>query len=96
MSLRIDNTAFSGWTGTSSAYLAKVAMVEDVVDINTYTNLVEARWPATKRYSNGRWDLIGDSQLFYFLPAYALANYQFVYSFGYLKSVRPGIAIMRC
>lgn len=90
VSLRIDNTAFSGWTGTSNAYLAKVAMVEDVVDINTYTNIVEARWPATKRYSNGRWDLIGDSQIFYFLPAYAAANYQFLYSFGYLKSVRPG------
>ncbi|WP_337072303.1 hypothetical protein [Aeromonas veronii] len=90
VSLRIDNTAFSGWTGTSNAYLAKVAMVEDVVDINTYTSIIEARWPATKRYSNGRWDLIGDSQIFYFLPAYATANYQFIYNFGYLKSVRPG------
>ncbi|MFQ2387278.1 hypothetical protein ACK32P_04235 [Aeromonas dhakensis] len=90
VSLRIDNTAFSGWTGTSNAYLAKVAMVEDVMDINTYTTITEGRWPATKRYSNGRWDFIGDSQLFYFLPAYALANYQFMYSFGYFKSVRPG------
>ncbi|MFM5576894.1 hypothetical protein ACET8O_20265 [Aeromonas veronii] len=90
VSLRIDNTAFSGWTGTTNGFFAKVAMVEDVVDINTYTTIVEARWPATKRYSNGRWDFIGDSQLFYFLPAYAAANFQFVYSFGYIKSVRPG------
>ena len=91
VSLRIDNTAFSGWTGaTMLACLAKVAMVEDVVDINTYTLIQEQRWPATGRYSDKRWDLIGDSQLFYFLPAYAAANYQSLFAFGYLKSVRPG------
>ncbi|MFM5629340.1 hypothetical protein ACET67_14845 [Aeromonas veronii] len=90
VSLRVDNTAFSGWTGTSNNYLAKVALVEDVVDINTYTLIYEHRWPATKRYSDGRWDLVGDSQLFYFMPAYGGANYQFLYCFGYLKSVRPG------
>jgi len=91
VSLRIDNTAFSGWYGTSyPSYLAKVAMVEDVVDINTYTLIYEHRWPCTKRYSNGRWDFIGDSQLFYFMPAYAAGNYQFMYSFGYIRSVRPG------
>ncbi|RWT69122.1 hypothetical protein [Aeromonas caviae] len=90
VSLRIDNTAFSGWTGTANAYLAKVAMVEDVVDINTYTLIVEHRWPATGRYSDKRWDLVGDPQMLYFLPAYATANYQFVYCFGYLKSVKPG------
>lgn len=91
VSLRVDNTAFSGWFGANyHAYLAKIAMVEDVVDINTYTTIYEHRWPATKRFSNGRWDFIGDSQLFYFIPAYAAGNYQFVYSFGYIKSIRPG------
>ncbi|WP_421290905.1 hypothetical protein [Aeromonas taiwanensis] len=91
VSLRIDNTAFSGWTGaTYRAYLAKVQLVEDVVDINTYTLIYEHRWPATKRYSDGRWDLIGDDQLFYFLPAYAQHNYQPLLMFGYIKSIRPG------
>lgn len=91
VSLRIDNTAFSGWVGTSYiAYLAKVQLVEDVVDINTYTLIYDQRWPCTKRYSDGRWDLIGDPQFFYFLPAYGISNYQVVYCFGYLKSVRPG------
>lgn len=90
VSLRIDNTAYSGWTGASNGYLAKVAMVEDVVDINTYSLITEKRWPATGRYSDKRWDLIGDPQLFYFLPAYASANYQFLYAFGYIKSLRPG------
>ncbi|MNJ44280.1 hypothetical protein D3C77_393250 [compost metagenome] len=91
VSLRIDNTAFSGWTGASYfGYLAKVAMVEDVVDINTYTLILDQRWPATGRFSDKRWDLIGDSQLFYFLPAYATANYQTMFAFGYIKSVRPG------
>ncbi|MFM4729331.1 hypothetical protein ACEUDQ_20295 [Aeromonas caviae] len=91
VSLRIDNTAFSGWTGgTYIAYLAKVQLVEDVVDINTYTSISDVRWPATGRYSDKRWDLIGDPQLFYFLPAYAAANHQSMFAFGYLKSVRPG------
>ncbi len=91
VSLRIDNSAFSGWSGvTYRAYLAKVAMVEDVVDINTYTTIFEHRWPATKRYSSGRWDLIGDSQLFYFLPYYGAYNRQALYLFGYMRSIRPG------
>lgn len=91
VSLRIDNSAYSGWFGANyPAYLAKIALVEDVVDINTYTTIFDQRWPCTKRYSNGRWDFVGDSQLFFFMPAYAAGNYQFVYSFGYIKSVRPG------
>lgn len=89
VSLRIDNTAYSGWTANNQ-YQAKVQLVEDVVDINTYTLIYDHRWPATKRYSDGRWDLVGDSQLFFFMPAYAAANYQFMYMFGYIKSVRPG------
>lgn len=91
VSLRIDNTAFSGWTGaTYRAYLAKVQLVEDVVDINTYTLIYDHRWPCTGRYSDKRWDLIGDSQLLYFLPAYAQHSYQPLLMFGYIKSVRPG------
>lgn len=91
VSLRIDNTAFSGWSGaTNIAYLAKAQLVEDVVDINTFTTIYEGRWPATKRYSDGRWDFIGDSQLFFFLPAYANPNYQALLLFGYINSVRPG------
>ncbi|MDM5058564.1 hypothetical protein [Aeromonas rivipollensis] len=91
VSLRIDNTAYSGWVGTTYlGYLAKVAMVEDVVDINTYATIYEHRWPATARYSDKRWDLIGDPQMFYFMPAYAASSYQHVYSFGYINSIRPG------
>ncbi|QJT19495.1 hypothetical protein E5E96_20885 [Aeromonas sp. 1805] len=91
VSLRIDNSAFSGWSGpTYMGYLAKIQMVEDVTDINTFTLINDARWPATARYSDKRWDLIGDSQLFYFLPTYGLANYQALFAFGYIKSLRPG------
>lgn len=94
VSLRIDNTAFSGWTYNTGSYgswyLAKVAMVEDVVDLNTYTEIYDHRWPCTGRYSDRRWDVIGDSQLFYFIPAFALANTQACYPFGYIKSLRPG------
>ena len=93
VSWRIDNTAFSGWTGTISSsihHLAKIAMVEDVVDINTYTTIYEHRWPATQRYSPKTWDLIGDQQLFYWLPAMGNTAYQNVYCCGYIRSIRPG------
>ncbi|MNH02704.1 hypothetical protein D3C79_619490 [compost metagenome] len=88
VSLRIDNTAYTGWSGTS--YQAKVALVEDVVDINTYTTIYEHRWPATQRYANKMWDLIGDSQLFYWLPTIGVTSLTAIYCFGYIKSVRPG------
>ncbi|WP_421204965.1 hypothetical protein [Aeromonas sp. 601027] len=93
VSWRIDNSAFTGWTGTaggSTHYLAKIAMVEDVVDINTYTTIYEHRWPATQRYASKVWDLIGDHQLFYWLPAIGNTSYQTVYCAGYIRSVRPG------
>ncbi|WP_429111643.1 hypothetical protein [Aeromonas veronii] len=94
VSFRIDNTAFTGWTGNNSygapTYLAKIAMVEDVVDINTYTTIYEHRFPATQRYASKVWDLIGDSQLFYWLPAIGNYSYQTVYCVGYIRSVRPG------
>ncbi len=93
VSWRMDNTAFTGWTGTMSGsthYLAKIAMVEDVVDINTYTTIYEHRWPATQRYSPKIWDLIGDSQLFYWIPAIGNVAYQQVYCAGYIRSIRPG------
>lgn len=93
VSLRIDNTAFSGWTNSSTQYpwyLSKVTMVEDVVNLNSYTEIYDHRWPATGRYSDKRWDLIGDSQLFYFIPAFGAYNQQACYPFGYIRSVRPG------
>ncbi|NEX82722.1 hypothetical protein [Aeromonas rivipollensis] len=91
VSLRIDNTAFTNWThANTNAHLAKVAMVEDVVDINTYTTIYEHRWPATQRYASKVWDFIGDSQLFYWVPAIGNLSYACVFCFGYLKSVRPG------
>jgi len=91
VSFRIDNSAFTGWTGTFGTphYLAKIAMVEDVVDINTYTTIYEHRWPATQRYASKIWDLIGDQQMFYWLPAIGNFSFQTVYCAGYIISIRP-------
>lgn len=93
VSLMVDNTSFSGWSATvntATHYLAKVALVEDVIDINTYTLIYEHRWMATQRYSlTKEWDLIGDSGLFYWLPAMGNTSFQTFYCFGYIRSVRP-------
>lgn len=89
VSFRIDNTAWTNWAGNT--YLAKVQMVEDVVDINTFTLIADCRWPATQRYSSTKiWDLVGDTQLLYFLPGVGNWNYQTFYCLGYIKSIRPG------
>jgi hypothetical protein len=94
VSFRIDNSAWSGWSANngygSFTYLAKVAMVEDVVDLNTYTIISDARWPATQRYSNKAWDMVGDSQMLYWLPSLTAVNYQSVFCFGYFRTIRPG------
>lgn len=94
VSWRIDNSAFTGWTGSNAygfaSYLAKITMVEDVVDINTFTTIYDHRWPATQRYTAKTWDLIGDSQFFYWLPSIGNYSYQTVYCTGYIRSVRPG------
>lgn len=89
VSLRIDNSEFSGWSGTY-ARLAKVAMVEDVVDINTYTTIFEHRWAATDRYSNGGWDLVGDNRIFYYMMKYGAGQEFGGYVAGYIDSVRAG------
>ncbi|MFM5241213.1 hypothetical protein [Aeromonas rivipollensis] len=87
----IDNTAFSGWTsGTLNYHFAKISMVEDVQDLTTFTLINMQVWPATKRGSDGRWDLIGDSLLFYFSPAYTARNGRPCLAAGYINSVRPG------
>ncbi|MCP3286990.1 MULTISPECIES: hypothetical protein [Aeromonas] len=87
----IDNSAFSGWTHASNYYyFAKVSMVEDVQDLTTFTLINMQAWPATKRYSDGRWDLFGDNLLFYFVPAYASRNGRSCLAAGYINSVRPG------
>ncbi len=74
VSWRIDNSAFTGWTGSNqygfASYLAKITMVEDVVDINTFTTIYDHRWPATQRYTAKTWDLIGDSQFFLLVTEY--------------------------
>ncbi|WP_447735275.1 hypothetical protein [Aeromonas veronii] len=94
VSWRFDNTAFSGWTGSNTwgygSYLAKVAMIEDVVDINTYTTIYEHRWPATQRYSAKIWDFVGDNQMLYWLPAISAASYQAIFCMGYIRTIRPG------
>jgi len=89
VSLKVDNSAWAGWS-QNNQWLAKVSMIEDVVDINNHTVIYEHRWPATGRYSNKRWDIIGDPQLFYFMPSFGTFNRQGCFPFGYIRSVRPG------
>ena len=92
--LMVDNSAWTGWNSTS-ACLAKVAMVEDVSDINTYTTVFEHRWPCAHSYATPEWQAVGDGALLYFMPVYgvgATLNYatRAFYAFGDINSNRPG------
>lgn len=89
VSLRIDNSAYSGWSGSYARH-CKVAMVEDVVDINTYTTIYEHRLPATDRYSSGGWELVGNSAICFFVPRYASGNKFAPFVLGYIDSHRAG------
>lgn len=92
--LLVDNSAWSGWNA-SGGHLAKVAMVEDVVDLNTYSTVWEHRWPCSHNYATPEWQAVGDSMMLYFMPAYGVggsANYatRALYAFGDINSIRPG------
>lgn len=89
--LRIDNSAFSGWNGTSTYryYYAKVEMVQDVTDLNTYTSVWSTLWPAAHAFGTAQWDLVADAKLFWFVPRYSAASKRAVYGFGDINSIRP-------
>lgn len=87
--LYIDNSAWSGWSQNGGA-LAKVVMIENPTDINTFTTVFEHRWPCSHGYATPEWQLIGDSILFYFLPRYSYLGRRSNYAFGDIVSVRPG------
>lgn len=85
----IDNSAWSGWNN-SFGYLAKVQMIENPTDINTFTVVNDYRWPCSHSYATPGWGLIGDSRMMYFVTAYAQNNNRGLYMFGDGNSVRPG------
>lgn len=89
--LRVDNSAFTGWNGSSSYryYYAKVEMVQDVTDINTYTSVWSTLWPASHALGTAQWDLAADNKLFWFVPRYSVVNKRSVYGFGDINSIRP-------
>lgn len=79
--LYIDNSAWSGWNNYNG-YLAKVQMIENPTDINTFTVVNDYRWPCSHSYATPGWGLIGDSRMIYFIPAYAVNNNRSLYMFG--------------
>lgn len=92
--LLVDNSAWSGWNG-NNGYIAKVIMVEDATDINTYTTIQEYRWPCSHSYALPEWQAVGDGMMLYFLPRYSAYanNYPAArgcFAFGDINSIRPG------
>lgn len=92
--LRVDNSAWSGWNA-NSGYIAKVQMVEDVTDINTYTLVREYQWPCSHSYGRLDWQAVGDSRILYFLPSYggyanSYPGARPCFAFGDITTLRAG------
>ena len=87
--LLIDNSAWTGWTQNGGS-LMKVMLVEDVVDINTYSLIAERRWPASHSYSKRGWEFFADAKMIYWLPQYGNTSRRSVYAYGDIITVRPG------
>lgn len=88
--LRIDNSAWTNYNINASC-LAKVQMVEDVADINTFTTVLDRRWPASGYQATANdYLLVGDSLLFYFMPRYGVDQKKGFYYFGDINSIRAG------
>ena len=87
----VDNTAFDGWKGnTNYSRLMKVAMVENVTDIDTYDVIHEHRWPATGCFSGHKWDMVGDNRMMFFMPEYGASEEQGGFYAGYIDTIRAG------
>lgn len=89
--LLVDNSAWAEWNNNAS-HLAKVSVITDVTDINTYTTIIERRWPASHNYATTNWHLIGDGLLFYFAPKFSANGARELVYFGDINSIRPGDA----
>lgn len=91
VSLRIDNSAWSGWNdGASYSKLCRVAMVENVIDLYSYDTILQKCWPATDYYASSGWDLVGDNRLFYYLTRYATGQEFGGFVAGYINTIRAG------
>ncbi|WP_417698104.1 hypothetical protein [Psychromonas sp.] len=86
---RIDNSAYDGWSG-NYARLCKVAMVENVTDIDTYDEIYSSSWAATGRYSSKNWNVVGDNRIFYLMMQYGAKDNYAGFFAGYLDSIRAG------
>ncbi|WP_354624832.1 hypothetical protein [Psychromonas sp. MME2] len=102
VSLYIDNSEYSG-VKVGYGRTARVIMVTDVVDINTWTKCFTANENADYWQSGGdnevningngadrfAWQLIGNGSIFNYLPAMAHQQYRYCgYTAGYIDSYR--------
>ena len=103
LALLVDNGAWtdngawnSGQTTGQYGIRAKVTVVSNVVDINTYTVEIGPSypWPASHKFADSTWYAIGDSRLFHFLPKFMAWNWRGWFTFGDGVSVRPGDKFM--
>ncbi|WP_320152564.1 hypothetical protein [uncultured Tolumonas sp.] len=88
----IDNSAWTGWNNNGGC-LAKVLMIENPTDINTFTTVYETRWPCSHNYGATEWQIVGDGWLLYFMPTYGsavLTTIRRLFAFGDISSIRPG------
>lgn len=90
--LLVRNDAQASYWYTSSLW-AEVSMVEDFVDINTYTEINTEYWHATDVYRGEGWDFIADDRIFYFSHNYKISSSGSsrcdMVAFGDISSVRP-------
>ena len=94
VSLRVDNTPFSGYV-KSYHWTAKVQMVTDVVDINTY-ELCDTddnqHWNSCS-YNYDRdenWKMFGDNRFFYWFTKAGYTDRYRVYMAGYIDTRKVG------
>ncbi len=92
VSLRVDNTPYQG----SYSKLAKVDMVTDVVDINTFEyckeNYSYSYWfSSCISYDRDKhWTMVGDSRIFYWFTKAGYVDRKNMLSAGYMDSRKVG------
>ena len=91
VSVRFDNSEYSGfYNGSAYSTHARIAMVENVVDIDGYDEIYDSAWAASGKYTDCKWDLVGDNRIFYYLTKYGRGEEFGGYIAGYIDSIRAG------
>lgn len=89
--LMVENGAWGGHSSNAGRQ-ARVSLIEEMTDIDTYTVAASRQWPYSAKETTRDWALLGDGLTMFYLNRYGGQGKHGVFVWGDIKTVRPGDA----